>query len=264
MMDSYGMRSQALDAIEEALTYSTLGISPDDGENDVGSCVALSYEGKKFIVTARHVVEGKDHHDFRFYFRDDEPQRRITIKELTSIQTMSGRQWIRIPVATIILSDEIDDLALLLIDQDYNLKNLRFYNLHSESIIYEEGRDLVLFGFAQELIRTAENIYTGERGYALISCFEWRSIISATKPLNNYDPSKHFLMEFYHDDQGIASPKAMSGCGVWIPKKLSKPGIWVPEDNITLCGIQSSWYEDSRILKATKIERLLALLNTSQ
>ncbi len=259
------MRSKALDAMEEAITYSTLGISPDDGET-VGTGVALSYKDKKCIVTAKHLVEEMDHNNFRFYFRDDEPQRRITKKELPKIKRLGGRKWFRIPVINITLSDEIDDLALLFIDQSYNLRNLRFHGLLSETMSYEEGKDLLLFGFAQELIGAAQDVYTGERGFALISCFEWRSIISTTKLLNEYDPSRHFLMEFYNDPEsveGITSPKSMSGCGVWMPAKLSKPGLWVPESNINLCGIQSSWYEGPKILKATKVERLLALLDTS-
>ena len=126
------MRSKALDAMEEAITYSTLGISPDDGET-VGTGVALSYKDKKCIVTAKHLVEEMDHNNFRFYFRDDEPQRRITKKELPKIKRLGGRKWFRIPVINITLSDEIDDLALLFIDQSYNLRNLRFHGLLAET-----------------------------------------------------------------------------------------------------------------------------------
>ena len=89
-----------------------------------------------------------------------------------------------------------------------------------------------------------------------------RSVLDYEPDLNidifiEYDPEKIYDVE---NDMPLLNirPQGMSGCGVFRVSTNSKKEIWSALD-INLIGIQSSYYEKDKLLKATRIERLFEI-----
>jgi hypothetical protein len=164
-------------------------------------------------------------------------------------------------------SEPLDDLAVLVIDPSFvPSPHLRFHQIQDDRRTPDVGSYVVLFGLPSELLRLVgplEEKSTGRMGYMTFGNFEWRTIVKGEcHDLENFNPTRHFLIDFYGEtisEEYVTHPGGISGCGVWTYPPITKAEVWDPT-KVELVGVQSSWYKERRLMKAIKIERLLALL----
>ncbi len=70
---------------------------------------------------------------------------------------------------------------------------------------------------------------------------------------------KHFLIGYdYIDNKSVVIPGGMSGCGIWTYIPIKPQEVWTT--NLRLLGVQNAIYKDFEVLRATRIERVNALL----
>ena len=76
--------------------------------------------------------------------------------------------------------------------------------------------------------------------------------------LPNYDPEAHFLMMHNDKGKGYMDLRGMSGGPIWeIPQTPTT--IWSPSI-ARLIGVQIAYYSRARLLKATRIQAVIDLL----
>lgn len=257
----------AQDAIEEAISYSTLGIASEDG-TVTGTAIAIDYEAQFLIITNKHVVDDIASGPFWFYFRPDAPLIRAPKKDFGKhINKVVGSERFRISITRTLTSEPLDDLAVLVIDPSIvPSPHLRFHRIQDDRRTPDVDSYVVLFGLPSELLRLVGPLKeksTARVGYMTFGNFEWRTIIEEEcHDLENFDSTRHFLIDFSEEinsEEYVTHPRGMSGCGVWTYPMFTKAELWDPT-KVELVGVQSSWYKDRRLMKAIKIERLLALL----
>jgi hypothetical protein len=257
----------AQNAIEEAISYSTLGIASEDG-TVTGTAIAVDYKAQCSVITNKHIVDDIASGPFWFYFRPDAPLIRAPKKDFGNhINKVVGSERFRFSITRTLTSGPLDDLAVLVIDPSIVPSPLlRFHRIQDDRRTPEVESCVVLFGFPSELLRLVGPLKersTGRVGYMTFGNFEWRTIVEQEcRDLESFDSTRHFLIDFsgeMNSDKFVAHPRGMSGCGVWTYPPFTEGDLWDPT-KVELVGVQSSWYKDRRLMKAIKIERLLAVL----
>lgn len=251
------LHDQALQAIIEAIMNHTVGVTLG---TDLASGVVISAAGQTYIATARHFVKDARADDLQFMFR---PRGTFQyVPRFADIRQMLGRRATPLPIQRIALSSDEDDLALLAISNDV-VKEHRVitYAFEEGATSPSAGEQVMVVGFPDQLVKSATN-RAGEQGAGALAFSYVTEISGKDFQHDEYRPESHFLLTFDHpqDDMEITAPRGMSGGGVWMPPGFPPSDrVWNPGE-IKLVGIEVSWFETSKFLKAVRIERLAALL----
>lgn len=261
-MDSWTLREHARTAIEEAVAWYTVAIdvslASENGPNwGTGSLIQL--EKRLFILTCRHVVEPQyEEKGLRFLYRNDNSLRFVEKDDIKKwpIHKIDKAYPQTVPIINRFYSDEIDDLVLLEIDSSSpEIKDWKFHQVaHPDLKTPMANTQVFLMGFSIELARTVTK--HGDKGLFLY--FDATKIIEKDVYSKQFDTQKHFLIDFTINEDSV-DPHGLSGCGVWSCVQLEKDKLWTA--NLYLCGVESAYFEKSRVLMVTKVERLLQMIN---
>ena len=256
------MEENMKQAIAEAVDWHSvvIDVSLASGEGPKwGTGALIKTAGKIFIVACRHVVKPQyKNEDLRFLYRPNstlifenkEEVRKVPFHKIDKAYSRT------IPVAKRFYSDETDDLALIELDPSTDgIKDLLFSQVTiTNSKTPKVSTQVFLMGFSEELARKVTK--HGDR--AVFPYFEATKITDKKISSDDFDTKRHFLIDFAINEASV-DPHGLSGCGVWSRLPPEKDRVWTA--NIYLIGIQTGYFKENQVLKATKIERLINLLN---
>jgi hypothetical protein len=264
------IEEQTRKAIHEATSWYTVAIDvslASKGSLAWGTGSILKFQERLFILTCEHVVqrEYKDE-EIRYLFRDDnelkghycvDNVKNASLRELTeNPETLA----VMLPLVHRFYSDEEDDdLVLLELDPRSELfRRNHFYPIELNiKILPKEDVKICLLGFPTDFMRD-------ERGDGRFGCFPYFLASRVVdKELNrnvyDYNKEKHFLIEYEKFGDKIDNLRGISGCGIWTPSQLPQE-VWTA--NLRLLGVQTGFYEGDEVLKATRIEKVIELLES--
>lgn len=260
----------------EGIAWSTVGIAPPEKvplEKHVhGTGVCVQFRGTPYVVTVRHLVLdiqnlGFQPGDLRFLSRPDVPlQVDFTGRIPRRIRGMHLREAFSLPIAGVSMSGPVGDLAALQVEGRAQAHGFaRFHDLDEDGKSPEPGAWVIVFGMAEEMLMASRVRYGGNipfaiGPYALESTFqEYREELLAGYN-HNFDPQVHYLCDFETGDaaDGLQTPHGMSGGGAWLIRLPVKGRLWEPA--LPLVGIQSAWYSRLRLIRVTRVEALIRLL----
>jgi len=258
----------------ETISRSTVAIGPSKTvpleRFTHGTGVCVEFEAKPFIVTARHVVKelerlGFSPAEFAVFARPDAP---LAIDFSGRIpHRVSGlhvREAIPISIEHAIQSDDKDDLAALRLGRESaRSAGIRFHVLEETRSSGQVGDGVIIVGLAEEMMVTPGptprgHLPIGVNSYALESMVvQFREELLVNYD-HRFDPRLHYLADFETGElpDSLQTPRGMSGGGVWLPIRTGP--VWYP--NVSLVGIQLSWYPRPRLIKVARIERVVDLL----
>jgi hypothetical protein len=236
--------------------------------------VCVEYAGKAFIVTARHVIDdiekdlGFSPKELQVGTRSPKPLKvNFSGKIPERLPDVGRNETKTFPIDDVPTSHDLDDLALLRlrgVPSDYD--PLRFHLVDAKGVSPDIGAGVLVVGhpsqelFTPDLGKQEMRMATGT--YAL----EAYVVVYKERGLIEFDPSRHYLVDFKtggDSKEYLQNPKGMSGAGVWLlPPSVRRDQIW-DGSRARLAGIQSTWYKRVKLLKATRIERLLELLRAA-
>jgi hypothetical protein len=278
MWSPQDLQDQARLAIFEAVAWHTIVLGPPRSvpkeKFTHGSGVCVEYGGRPFIVTAQHVLDemealGFSSGDVRVGTRSPKPfEVNLTGKIPTLIRSVSLNETRTLPIDAVSKSSDLDDLALLrLSGVPSDFDPIRFHLVEDNRMSPDVGVPVLVVGHpSQELftpdigkkeIRMTTGTYALE---AYVVEYKERGLIK-------FESSRHYLVDFKtggDSKEYLQSTRGMSGAGVWLlPPSVPRNQIW-DGTRVRLVGIQVSWYEGVKLLKVTRIERLLELLKAGK
>jgi hypothetical protein len=252
----------AADAIEEAIAWHTVAIVGGTGQRElqeIGTGSAISFDSQHFVLTARHVIADTPHEVLRFFCRPDGTFSRMPRnqhREQTAIDVDQLHLLERLPVLGRVLSD-IDDLGVLVVDASLEQAHrVRFFDLDPAATMASEGQLVVAMGYPSDIARRIEG-----GNFVAFHSVEWSHVI-VNRNLADYDPDRHFLTQYHMiEEDPSAHPRGFSGSGVWYRMGPTPDGkLWVP--NLHLAGVYVTYFSQSQLLKAVRIERVIEFLRT--
>ena len=95
--------------------------------------------------------------------------------------------------------------------------------------------------------------------FVAFNSVEWTEVVRESS-LTDFDSSQHFVAPYHMvEDEPGAHPRGFSGCGVWYRIGPTPPGqLWMP--NLRLAGVFVTYYRQSAMLKAVRVERVAEFL----
>jgi hypothetical protein len=159
-------------------------------------------------------------------------------------------------------SGEADDLAVFQIESlPEEIKGVDFHRLTTTRVTPSVGTTVLVFGFPTELVHGIP----GDQDLGTFPHAEWSEIVEPRPELLGFDPELHFLVDFTREGASpdlADHPSGMSGAGVWTYPPETSGTIWDPRTS-ELVGIQTGWYRVfPQRLKATRVERLVKLIES--
>jgi hypothetical protein len=230
---------------------------------DWGTGSILKFQERIFILTCKHVVkEEYKSEQIKYFFRDEREQTSTDSKDdiknasLIELQTTVPKTYaVTLLDVRRFYSDDEDDLVLLEINPTLELfKNYNFYHITLNiEVLPKVDTKICLIGFPRELIRTRRDGSVSSFPYCLGS-----RVLKKTFNADEYHKKKHFLIEGNIDDKQSINHKGLSGCGIWAYIPIKPQEVWTT--NFRLLGVQIGMYKEGKVLKATRIERVIELL----
>lgn len=249
-------------ALVEAAARHTVAVVPHEGiELATGVCVRFG-EGL-WIVTAKHAVNEWGTKNLYFIPRPPAP---LVLGNTTDISrnlgTLKAIARIRLPIGHYREAADELDLAAFRIDEP--MQTMEFHVLDPEKTSPSSGEQVLIFGLVAQTMREVTHVPSGETGWAVFPFADWPTPVEYTgSNLLSYSSDLHFLMDFplaTPPQDYDTEPGGLSGAGIWrLPLRLRQGRVWDPRE-IVLCGVQTSWYREHRLLKATRVEPLVELL----
>lgn len=217
-----------------------------------------------FILTCEHVVKrGYKAEKIKFLYRDEHAiqwgsRERILHTPINILTTKLRLTFpVELPIVNRFYANDDCDLVLLELDASYPLfEKYNFFNLNLNiDLVPKKDCQVYFMGFSTELFREVK-----KKAFGCFPYFANSIIVDKRIDVIDFDPDKHFLIDYDFEDER-AEPKGLSGCGIWSRMPSGEGNIWTP--NLRLVGIQTGVYRKYNVLKATKIEKIIDLLNTS-
>ena len=244
------------EAIKEAVPWHTVGIVARSergvAEQGIGTGAAVEWHGHSIILTAKHVIQDTPREEHWFFLRPDGTLETYTVRNVDPATVgREGRR--RIPIQSVVLSDA-EDIALLEIEvASTEIGNLRFHPLDDNAATPPPNQTVFVMGYPAAL-----GCVVGPESVAAFPSMQ-ALLIEEPRSLLNHDPSSHFLMKHELAAEGV-HPGGLSGCGVWFRRSIPT-GIW--HANLALAGIVTTYYPDSQLLEALKIEQIISFLQSA-
>lgn len=219
---------------------------------EMGTGSACRWKGRRFVLTAKHVLAGAGSSELAFFAR---PSGRIAW--VTRDAPPAFAQRVPLRIEEIFESPCEDIAALILHEEDADSSRLHFCDLPIGFAPVPSGPGVTL------LIG-----YPGDRSFPVASARQqdgsvqhalcavpaacWGSIIGEAPPLisSQYDPGRHFLIRFDPSEEG-SMPYGYSGAGVWY-QGPERQALWAARP--VLSGVQTSWYPQSKLMVAVRSE----------
>jgi hypothetical protein len=247
MFSEYDVDRAEYMAFVHAIAQHTVGLSILNGHN-IGTGTLLEWDGKHYILTALHNLEGTKPTDLRFFLTPtgnaEEGSMASHASRLTALS--SGKQ---LPVDDAYLSDAANDLAAIPLAQGYELPaGASFYVPTLEPMQITPGASLALVGYAAS---NSVAISGNRRAIGMITehvRFDPEMQHQADLP-SSYDPERHLLTQYTRAADGI-EPYGISGTGLWCNRTVQQ--VWSPRPG--LVAVQVGWFEKKQLLKSVKIQ----------
>ncbi len=249
--EPFELKKNAMEGIEEALYWHTVGIVADSGSTS-GTGVAIRFNGHCVFLTANHVIKKTTDANLRFFFRppgtikrtdwwqDKSPAGRI--EAARSVQIFHRFVHARPDFAALIVSPNLEKSA-----------NVRFFELTSSARLPKPMPSVAAIGFPADSVKQI-----GPGAKVLAASPIWGNIESGRhwRP-HDYRRGKHLLLHFLPATIG-KHPGGFSGTGVWYHAPTPKPQVWTP--NLALAGIVTDYYPRKQMLLISRIEKLVQFL----
>lgn len=162
---------------------------------------------------------------------------------------------VALPIVQRFYSDDENDLALLELDPKIDL--FKEYNLYdmalSVGISPEIDTEACLLGFSRELVKHP----TSDSRGCYFPAFIASAVIEKCFSASDYDKERHFLIK-YENNENSVDIHGLSGCGIWTHIVPKPDEIWTT--NLRLVGVQTGIYIRNEAIKATRIEKVIELL----
>jgi len=247
------IENAAAEAIKEAVPWHTVGIITRDkgiAESGIGTGAAIEWHAHFIILTAKHVIQDTPHDELRFFLRPSEPLETSTVTDVNAA-TLGLESRRRLPIRSVVLSDD-DDIALIELDAtSTSIDNLRFHVLDRNTATPPPGETVTVAGYPSD---SSHVVAAGARAASLTM---QATFIEQPRDLRDHDPSSCFLMKHEFAVDGVHA-RGLSGAGVWWRRRIAS-GLW--HANLELAGIVTNYYPDSQLLEALKIERVVSFLH---
>jgi hypothetical protein len=235
-----------------------------DGQNVAeqppGMGAAVVWNGRRLILTAKHVIEDAEPKDIQFCTRADGP---------IDWGVRSANPLVVHPVTMKIdriVKCRSEDLACIVLKPDQSFGPLEFLDIPA-------GLDEVPSSGAGTLIHGCpvdQNIPVGAwrqgAGPLLIGLASrprgcW-AVVEGDPPKclpSSFDSERHFLLKFDPTQEGV-QPYGFSGSGVWGHRRKGK-GVW--SANPVLSGIQFAWHRPTNLMFAVRSEMIREFLESA-
>lgn len=244
---------------------SVVGTFPDGRRGDEeqpGSASTIKWGKHHCIMTAKHVVEGAEKNDLRFFFSDadsDYMSREESLKR-DYIEVDTGH---KADIHEMLLCDW-EDIAVLTVDPA-SAPNAQFYDFNSGWTDPGDGEPIYCLGFPRHNPITVQVERTQERERHLLGLVPmvWTSVV-IPKPDSliehyateiPYDPNRHFLIDWTVEDKTLGM-KGFSGAATWTDPAEEK--LWTPK--LSLTGMATHYYPDIKVGRMTKASVLKEFL----
>lgn len=272
-MSEIELQKVAYDGIGEAMAWYTVAIDtslancdenrdkrfPDGGTGTLVKTTKSNRE-RYFILTCKHVFQPNyDETKISFLLRSPDPMVSSSQSEMKNfpLNKISKTYMRKLTIKNRFYSNYLDDLALIEIDASRLIdEGYRFYSFPNDfQNLPNPQTEVYLLGFSRELYR----LVSKDGGFGVFPYLANSLILPPADDLDSkFDVSKHFLIDYENED--AVAPEGLSGCGIWYRTPSGRDNIWTP--NLHLIGVQSACYKKKKFLKATKIERIIALMDT--
>jgi len=252
-------QKHAKEAIEEFVCWHicAVGMRPTGDQPEVGTATAIRWRQRTFLLTADHVVKDVANQDLEFAFRPPGTLERSIWWQSTPPRAQKYLRARRIEIVQRHRSVK-DDLAALEVHPELEDQNLvRFFDLPPESkVVRPTGSSICTIGVPFD---SFERLAPG--AVAFQATVHWGELVSPSKRLlRDFNRRTHLLLEFPPANDG-RHPGGFSGAGAWYQAPSVEPPI-VWSFRPVLAGIITHFYQASKVLRITRIERVVAFLRT--
>jgi|HubBroStandDraft_5_1064220.scaffolds.fasta_scaffold146951_1 hypothetical protein len=267
-----GLNSEQHRAFAEKVFWQTAGIVnlvPVQGTTagktfsfeEMGTGSACRWKNARIVLTAKHVLQGAGPSEVRFFLR---PSGQIDWCARSSQTAFAERVSVRIDD---IVRCAWEDLAcLILAPDDADHTPLHFRDLPAGFgatppsgavtflLGYPSGRSFPVAS-ARQQSGAVHSVFAAEPD----AC--WGSIVGEIPRFlsSKFDPDRHFLIRFDPSEEG-SMPHGYSGTGVWY-QNPEKRLVWAADP--VLAGVQTGWFEKSKVMVAVRPEVVKEFLEVS-
>jgi hypothetical protein len=246
-------------AIEEFVSWHMCGVATRSLGKlpEVGSATAIRWKRKTLLLTANHVVKDVPNYELEFAFRptgtlerpdwwqstDARPQTYLRARHLEIVQRHTSTK---------------DDLCALEVQPELENQNVvRFFELSAESkIVWPTGSNICAIGLPFDSL---EQMAPGTVAFQVT--VHWGELEPVRrKLLSGFNRRKHLLLQFPPANTG-RHPGGFSGAGAWYHASSAKPPeVW--SFRPVLAGVITHFYLRPKLLRITRVESLVAFLQT--
>lgn len=250
----------------ETLGSFTIGVAANDN-TQIGTGTLVSFDGQKFILTAKHVIQNAKVEELRFWLRPPAPIIEKAVRDTTAKERGATTPGIALPIEYVAQNDVLD-IAILRLKADTQLPDgPRFYDLSESSPFSSwdeaklDGLSLHVFGFPAEnsvVLRRVGNHIENFVGTAFFSSryLRDRNESHSWSGLEFVSPNKDFLFDYpERAGDNYLAPPGLSGAGVWVQSD-GPDAIWTSRP--MLLGVCHRYFERFGLLAATKVSVLLS------
>jgi len=212
----------------------------------VGAGSALLCQGRKIILTAKHVLEGASPLDLRFFVRHGD---KIDWSTKPAQPAMAPGVSFRVED---IVRCATEDLACIVLSDDET--RLDFAKLPAAfGRVPLAGGGTLLYGCPSEKsvpVAAARSRSALHVAFAAQPQGCWAVVRDDVPPRfpSSFDPARHFLLHYDPKEEG-AMPHGFSGAGVWY-RRAAHETIWCADP--VLAGVQASWHRPSNTMIAIR------------
>lgn len=246
--------------VNGSLTESRLASGRVFASEGLGIGSACCWNGRKLIITAKHVVEGATPSDIRFFLRQDRP---------IDWNTRPSRQ--SADPATVLPVEEIvrcpwEDLACIVLAPNDPDRRLEFVDLPNDfGDVPSDGGGALIHGAPIDKVvaigegRLPDGSRWRSRAVQVVGCW---AVVTLEAPRffpSSFDPDRHFLLRYDPIVEG-SLPFGFSGTGVWYRRRRND-SVWAADP--VLAGVQVGWHRESRLMIAVRSQAVRQFLEES-
>lgn len=245
-------------AIEFAITQSVVGIvgRGQDGlpGQQIGTGTLCEERGKRFILTAEHVVSQCTAEDL-FFFTPAESVGRKEFGQPLDIKLNEVAVRKPLPV-TCIHADSNLDVAILELPSEFRGESYwTFRRILPTPLDLEVGHHTVAIGHPSQLAQPIDR--SGLlMAFKKVECLKVTDL--GTTSIEGFDPQKHFLTDFPSSKR--LHPAGFSGSGVWANYE-TKGDVWVAYP--AFVGMIVSYFKRREMLKAVRASVIVDFIKAS-
>lgn len=239
-------------AFYHAIAPFTVALLPPDGVH-IGTGVLVDWKGWPLIVTAAHNFDGAKPSQMRFVLSPGGTLREGPMTRGDGCELFRGDI---LPVEDDFLCDDKNDIAAVRLKNRDLGPNAAFTEIDIGMRNIREGSSVILIGFAWDnsfALRGAARAVgvTTQLG-------RYREGLNAHSGLSSsYNEQEHFLLPYTRTEDGVR-PYGISGTAAWCNQDHAG-SIWVARP--ALVGVQTAWFERSKLLKIVRLGPLIDLLS---